>query len=104
MRASYDEGKTWKRKTVIHAGPAAYSDLVKLDDEHVGVLFEAGRRLYDEVLFAKVGLKDLSETVNELTAAKPASGLLQHLLNARGQPVTGLDGAPFGILSSASIL
>ena len=38
------------RKTVVHAGPAAYSDLVKLDDEHVGVIFEAGRRLYDEVV------------------------------------------------------
>jgi sialidase-1 len=61
MLASYDEGKTWKRKTVVHAGPAAYSDLVKLDDEHVGVIFEAGRRLYDEVLFAKVGLNDLAK-------------------------------------------
>ena len=61
MRVSYDEGKTWKRTTVIHAGPAAYSDLVKLDDEHVGVLFEAGRRLYGEVLFAKVGLKYLAK-------------------------------------------
>ncbi len=61
MRASYDEGKTWVRNTVIHAGPAAYSDLVKLDDEHVGVIFEAGRRLYGEVLFAKVGLKDLAK-------------------------------------------
>jgi sialidase-1 len=60
MRASYDEGKTWGRKTVVHAGPAAYSDLVKLDDEHVGVLFEAGRR-YDEILFARVGLKDLAD-------------------------------------------
>jgi sialidase-1 len=60
MLASYDEGKTWKRKTVVHAGPAAYSDLVKLDDEYVGVIFEAGRRLYAEILFAKVGLKDLA--------------------------------------------
>ena len=59
MLASFDEGKTWKRKTVIHSGPAAYSDLVKLDDEHIGVLFEAGRRLYDEILFAQVGLIDL---------------------------------------------
>ncbi len=56
---SFDEAKTWGRKTVIHTGPAAYSDLVKLDDEHVGVLFEAGRRLYDEVLFARVGMNQL---------------------------------------------
>jgi sialidase-1 len=61
MLTSFDEGKTWERKTLIHTGSAAYSDLVKLDDDHVGVLFEAGRPLYDEVLFAKVGLKDLSK-------------------------------------------
>jgi Neuraminidase (sialidase) len=61
MRASYDEGKTWNRNTVVHAGPAAYSDLVKLDDEHVGVIFEAGSPLYDEVLFARIGLKDLAK-------------------------------------------
>jgi hypothetical protein len=34
---------------------------VKLDDEYVGVIFEAGRRLYDEVLFAKVELNDLEK-------------------------------------------
>jgi sialidase-1 len=59
--ASFDEGKTWEQKTVVHAGPAAYSDMVKLDDEHVGVLFEAGHRLYDEILFARVGLSDLKK-------------------------------------------
>jgi sialidase-1 len=59
MLASFDEAKSWERKTVVHSGPAAYSDLVKLDDEHVGVLFEAGRRLYDEIVFVRLGLKDL---------------------------------------------
>lgn len=59
--ASLDEAKTWKRKTVVHAGPAGYSDLVKLDDEHVGLLFEAGRRLYDEILFARISLNDLGK-------------------------------------------
>jgi sialidase-1 len=59
MMLSHDEGKTWQRKTMIHAGPAAYSDLVKLDRDHVGVLFEAGRKLYDEILFAKVSMADL---------------------------------------------
>jgi hypothetical protein len=33
--------------------------LVKLDDKHVGVLFEAVHRLYDEIVFAQVGLNDL---------------------------------------------
>jgi sialidase-1 len=58
---SLDEGKTWERKTLIHPGPAAYSDLVKLDRQRVGVLYEAGGRLYDEILFAKVGLTDLAK-------------------------------------------
>jgi sialidase-1 len=61
MLASFDEGETWKRKTVIHSGPAAYSDLVKLDDQHVGVLFEGGRKLYDEILFATVGINNLTK-------------------------------------------
>jgi sialidase-1 len=61
MMLSHDEGKTWQRKTVIHAGPAAYSDLVKLDEDHVGVLFEAGRKLYDEILFARVSTADLAK-------------------------------------------
>ncbi|HEX5470322.1 MAG TPA: sialidase family protein [Lacipirellulaceae bacterium] len=56
---SFDEGKTWGRKSVIHPGPAAYSDLVKLDNEHVGVLYEAGPRLYDEIDFAVLNLKKL---------------------------------------------
>lgn len=61
MLLSFDEGKSWGRKTLIHTGPAAYSDLVKLDSQHVGVLYEAGRRLYDEILFAKVGLTDIAK-------------------------------------------
>jgi sialidase-1 len=58
--ASFDEGVTWPSKTVLHRGPAAYSDLIKLNDEQIGVLFEAGDALYDEILFAVVGLEDLT--------------------------------------------
>ncbi len=58
---SEDEGETWGRKTLLHAGPTAYSDLVKLDDKHFGVIFEAGQRLYDEILFAKVSMNDLNK-------------------------------------------
>jgi sialidase-1 len=61
MMLSANEGKTWGRKTVIHAGTAAYSDLVKLDNDRVGVLFEAGRKLYDEILFATVSIKGLAK-------------------------------------------
>jgi sialidase-1 len=59
--ASFDEGKTWGRKTVVHTGPAAYCDLVKLDGDRVGVLFEAGKKLYGEIEFATFGLEDLKK-------------------------------------------
>jgi sialidase-1 len=57
---SYDEGKSWGRKTVIHQGPAAYSDLVKLNGQKIGALYEAGQPLYGEIVFAALGLEDLS--------------------------------------------
>ena len=49
---SDDEGQSWKKLVVLHEGPTAYCDLVKLDNERVGVLFEAGEKLYDEIVFA----------------------------------------------------
>jgi hypothetical protein len=60
IRISYDESATWVKETVIDPGPAAYSDLVKLDDENLGVLYEAGENLYDEVLFSYFALEDLA--------------------------------------------
>jgi sialidase-1 len=58
---SYDEAKTWTRKTVIHHGPAAYSDIVKLNGGRIGVLFEGGKKLYDEILFGSFALADLAK-------------------------------------------
>jgi sialidase-1 len=54
LLTSNDEAKTWLKRLVVHNGPAAYSDLVKLDDPNVGVIYEAGAKLYDEILFATV--------------------------------------------------
>jgi sialidase-1 len=57
LLTSSDEAKTWQKFLVIQSGPAAYSDLVKLDNQSVGVLYEAGEKLYGEILFATVKLK-----------------------------------------------
>ena len=43
MLASRDEGKTWKQKTVIHTGPAAYCDLVKLERQRSRRAVRSGR-------------------------------------------------------------
>jgi len=57
---SFDEGETWPVKRVIHEGPTAYSDLVKLDDERVGVVYEAGKKLYGEIVFETVDVGALA--------------------------------------------
>jgi hypothetical protein len=57
---SFDEGTNWGMKTVLHDGPTAYSDLVKINGEQIGVLYEAGQSLYDEIIFATFGLADLT--------------------------------------------
>jgi sialidase-1 len=62
---SFDEGKSWPVKRIMHRGPAAYSDLAKLDDRHVGVLFEAGKKLYDEILFQIVDVTALSREATD---------------------------------------
>lgn len=42
VRASFDEGMTWKKEWVLHEGPAAYSDLAALSSSRAACLFECG--------------------------------------------------------------
>lgn len=54
LRISFDDGKTWKKSFLVYAkegkgSPAAYSDIVKIDDCHIGVLFEKDG--YSEIAF-----------------------------------------------------
>jgi sialidase-1 len=54
VRASEDEGRTWPRSLVLHAGPAAYSCLAALPDGALGCLYEAGENEpYDKIVFAR---------------------------------------------------
>jgi sialidase-1 len=77
IRASLDETASWTKTTVIHPGPAAYSDLVKLNDEQFGVLFEGGASLYNEILFAYMDYDDLDPAPwNEVTGDVNQDGSL----------------------------
>ena len=54
---SPDEGVSWNPSKVLHAGPAAYSDIVVTEDRWIGVLFEAGTdELYERIDFARFGV------------------------------------------------
>lgn len=51
LRMSPDDSMTWPSSLVLHAGPAAYSDLV-IEDEIMGCLFEAGEENpYERIVF-----------------------------------------------------
>jgi len=53
---SSDNGKTWNEKLVIHEGFAAYSDLVQIDEETIGCLYEYGEdeHPYENIGFALI--------------------------------------------------
>ena len=42
VRMSYDEGKTWPVNKLMHQGPGAYSNMVRLTNGDIGLLVEIG--------------------------------------------------------------
>jgi sialidase-1 len=60
LRISYDEGTTWPFSMILHAGPAAYSDLAVLKGGDIGCLYEAGLKSpYEGIIFQKISLKQI---------------------------------------------
>lgn len=57
IRSSYDEARTWEtwqQGKVINWGFSAYSDMVKLGDDEIGLLYEHGTNdPYQEIRFAR---------------------------------------------------
>ena len=51
VRASLDGGQTWSEGLRIYEGSSAYSDLVRVDDDTAGLLFE--RDLYGAITFVR---------------------------------------------------
>ena len=65
IRLSEDSGKTWPIARMLHAGPAAYSDLAVLADGSAGCLYEAGARSpYEKIVFARFTLAWLKPGAN----------------------------------------
>lgn len=42
IKESSDNGISWNKSYQVYNGPSAYSDLVMIDAEHIGILYEAG--------------------------------------------------------------
>ncbi|MBK8504243.1 MAG: exo-alpha-sialidase [Saprospiraceae bacterium] len=58
LRLSTDDGITWLESLLLHEGPAAYSDLIRIDQEKFGCLFEAGSQsAYERIVFQQILVK-----------------------------------------------
>lgn len=61
LRISHDEGSSWETFSTVHAGPAAYSDLVQVSSREVGCLYEAGELSpYEGIRFRKVSIEPIN--------------------------------------------
>ncbi|MDA0710534.1 MAG: sialidase family protein [bacterium] len=57
IRVSRDGGQTWSVGATLHAGPAAYSDLVIQMDGKIGCLYECGEEgPYERLVYAELDL------------------------------------------------
>ena len=67
VRMSYDEGRTWPVRRLIHAGPSSYSTLVRLPDGDIGLLFEGGDKHRREwIRFVRFSLSWLTKGSDRL--------------------------------------
>lgn len=58
VRASADDGKTWRDIGLLHEGPSAYSNLAALGANEAGCLHERGeKRPYEKITFAHFSVK-----------------------------------------------
>ncbi|KOV61756.1 alpha-sialidase [Streptomyces sp. NRRL WC-3618] len=61
IRVSTDAGTTWRPAHTVNGLPAAYSDLVRVDADTVGLLYETGDfSAYETISFRRVPVTDLT--------------------------------------------
>ncbi len=63
IRYSIDEAQTWQDGPLLHVGPAAYSDMARLNPNQVGIVFEAGptgeKNAYASIVYTVIELDKL---------------------------------------------
>jgi sialidase-1 len=60
IRSSKDRGATWQSALALSGLPAGYSDLIQIDANTLGVLYETGNfGPYETITFRRIALRDL---------------------------------------------
>lgn len=60
LRLSTDNGSTWPKKYTVHSGPSAYSDIVMVADNQVGIFYEGGTaNPYQGIAFRMIPVSDI---------------------------------------------
>lgn len=91
-RVSYDEGRTFPQERLIASGPAAYSDIARLRDGTVGVLWERGvEHGYQFIAFTRFNLEWIESA--DATVAPKLSGPL-HKVISRGEAAGSYQAFP----------
>ena len=70
---SKDSGRTWSLPYLVdlESKPAAYSDLVQLDDTSVGILYETGTvRWREQIMFRRVSIAQITNPTKVVSSVK----------------------------------
>jgi sialidase-1 len=58
LKLSHNEGQTWEDVSTVHLGPTAYSDMVQINRQNPGCLYEAGELSpYEGIWFRIVNIR-----------------------------------------------
>jgi hypothetical protein len=77
VKLSFDNGRNWTKKMVLHPGPAAYSNLVNLPNGNLACLYECGTKsAYEKIVFRELKWQDFEplsplESDPDYALAKP---------------------------------
>ena len=57
---SRDQAQTWSAPLLIHADPSVYSQMIRLTNGDLGLLFEGGKYRYERISFLRIPYSSLS--------------------------------------------
>ena len=64
VKLSFDNGRNWTKKLLLHGGPAAYSNLVTLPNGNLACLYEAGAKsAYEKIVFRELQWEEFTPLV-----------------------------------------